>query len=57
MPEMFTCTEPGCNQPVSYERQDTLFFSGRRQRPSIFSRVKTVYLMCPNGHQRPYKVR
>lgn len=57
MPEMFTCAEPGCNQPVSYERQDTLFFSGRRQRPSILSRVKTVYLMCPNGHQRPYKVR
>jgi hypothetical protein len=54
-PVTFHCAEPGCDQQVSYERQEHLLPGVAYERAGG-GKPQWVYLECPAGHVHRYQV-
>jgi hypothetical protein len=50
------CSEPGCSQMVTYQPEELPGVAYERINPTGNIKTITVYLECPNGHVRAYRI-
>jgi hypothetical protein len=50
------CSEPGCSEKISYQRQDLPGIAYRETPPLDEAGVVTVYLECSAGHVHAYRI-